>query len=657
MNSRLTTAAGPGILRAGFVALLVLGLLSQLPAAAGADAAGKLKVTHQLGAPVYKLPVIGQPITTFPLNAILDAEAKQGEFWKVTFNSNGVKTTGYVHEFLVEEVGEGEIQGMDAPLGMVKTQAELAAEIELKVEECHYLVVQERDLPLQVENLRALIPKVFGLEDLQKQRQLACDIYHWTGQALSKQGDDLRAIKEFKNMFTVDYLSAKRATKYISDPNISQLLSTAEKQYNGTFVGYSVQIDTEPKEAVIKVDGKVWGHSPDVVTTDVPRITVEIEKEGYKPEKTVLSLTEAKTLKTFTLQSIARTVHISSEPTGAAVFLDGGDTGKLTECDLGFVSFGTHKLTVKKAGYADWEEDLVVGEGKESLSRTASLPAKSYFPVFTWGGLDNKGFYMPRALAIDADGSFYIVNEGPVKVRKYSRDRSALISWGADDKGLKSLKEPAGIAVGADGSCYITDSKSCTVMKVDKKGKFVLRWGKPGVKEGELMQPTGIAVDKANDVYVVDSGNSRIVKFSPSGVVKRTWGKQGPGQGEFYLPAAVAVNSRNEIIVVDAGRIQKFSAEGAFLDAFGKQASPEAELKRPQAVCCDAQDNILVADPVTNRVLKFLSNGRFVGSFGGTGSDPGQMGGPYGVVVNEKGSVFVLERTNKRIQEFQPPAK
>lgn len=639
----------------GSAAVVGLGLLVQAFAVASAPA--KLKVTHQLGAAAYRQPVIGQTITTFPFNAILDAEAKQGEFWKITFERNGIKTTGYVHEFLVEEVSEGDLAAAAAPLGLVKTQAELAAEIELRIGEFQRLVVQEQDLPLQVDNLRDLLPKVFGLEDLQRQRQLACDIYHWTGQALSKQGDDTRAIKEFRNMFTVDYLVAKRATKYVSDPNISQLIATAEKQYNGTFVGYSVQVDTDPKEAVIKVNGKVWGQSPDVVPSDVPRITLEIEKPGYKPEKAVLSLTEARTVKTFVLEKVARTVHVSSDPAGAAVALDGRDAGKLTECDLGLVPFGTHKLTVKKAGYADWEEELVVDEGPGPLTRLAVLPAKSYFPVFTWGGLDNKGFYMPKAMAIDANGYFYIISDGPVKVKKYNRDRAAQGSWGYQDKGLKALKEPAGIALAADGSCYVTDKKGCTVTKLDKTGKSVLKWGKPGARDGELMQPTALAVDKANDVYVVDSGNSRIVKFSSAGVVKRTWGKQGPGQGEFYYPAAVTVNSRNEIIVVDLGRIQKFTAEGAFIEAFGKQATPEAELKRPQGVSCDTQDSIFVADPGTNRVLKFLTNGRFVGAFGGTGSEPGQLSGPIAAVVNDKGSVFVLETGNKRIQEFQPPAK
>jgi len=655
MNSqRARTAARTGLMT-GFFGPVGLCLLALALSATGM--AAKLRITHPPGAPIYKEPILGQPFTTLPLNRILDAEVKQGEFWKITFDYNGLKTTGYVHEFLVEEVTESDLLGSAAPLGPIKTQAGLAAEIELKIEESRYLIVQERDLPQQVESLRSLVPKVFGLEDLQKQRQLACDIYHWTGQALSKQGEDARAIKEFKNMFEVDYLTAKRATKYVSDPNISQLISTAEKQYNGTFVGYSLQVDTEPKEAVLKIDGKVAGQSPDVITIDRPKITLEIEKEGYKPEKVVLSLTEAKTVKSYVLQSVARTIHVSSDPPGAAVFLDGRDTGKLTECDLGYVPFGPHKLAVKKDRYADWEEEITVSEGAGPLSMTVVLPPKTYFSVFVWGGPESKAFIQPKALAMDKDGNFYVADDGPMKVRKFNRDRGAQLSWGDEGKAFKSLKQPSGIVIDGEGNCYVTDAKGASVTKFDKKGKLVLKWGKPGAKEGELAQPMGIAVDKNNDIYVVDSANSRIVKYSSAGVLKKTWGVPGPGQGQFYLPTAVAVTRQNEVVVVDAGRIQKFTSDGVFIDAFAKPESAEAEFKRPLGICCDGYDNIYVADAGANRVLKFQSNGRFIGSFGGNGIDPGQMMGLVAVAVNEKGSVFVLEKGNRRIQEFQPPSK
>ncbi|MGZ5514992.1 MAG: PEGA domain-containing protein [Candidatus Aminicenantales bacterium] len=629
-------------------------LATALPAAGMAT---KLKVTHAPGAPVFRTPVLGRPFMTLPLNTILDAESKQGEFWKISVDFNGQKVVGYVHEVLVEAVNEAELQGGMGPLGPIRTQPELAAEIELKIEECQYRVVRERDLPDQVDTLRSLLPKVFNLEDGQKQKQLACDIYHWTGQALSKQGDDARAIREFKNMFEVDFLAAKKATKYVSDPNISQLIMTAEKQYNGTFVGYSLQIDTEPKEAVLKIDGKVVGHSPDVLPLDTPNVTLEIEKEGYKTERVVLSLTDGKTAKSFALQSVARTVRVSSNPPGAAVFLDGKDTGKMTDCDLGYVPFGTHKLTVRKERYADWEDELVVAEGSEPVSKAAVLFAKTYFSVFIWGGPESKAFIELRAMTLDKDGSFYVVDSGPVKVRKYTRERGAQPSWGEMGKAFKSLKQPAGIAVDGAGICYITDARASTVNKFDKNGRFVQKWGKSGAKSGELFQPTGIAVDANNDIYVVDSGNSRVVKYSPKGVVIKTWGKLGPDPGQFYMPTAVAANTHGEVVVVDRGRIQKFTPDGELIAAFVKPDSFEAEIKLPVGVCCDGYDNIYVADGATDRVKKFQSNGRYIGSFGGNGSESGQMLGLVGIAVDVKGFVFVLEKGNRRMQEFQPPEK
>ncbi|MGZ5497061.1 MAG: PEGA domain-containing protein [Candidatus Aminicenantales bacterium] len=89
---------------------------------------------------------------------------------------------------------------------------------------------------------------------------------------------------------------------------------------------------------------------------------------------------------------MARTVRVSSNPPGAAVFLDGKDTGKMTDCDLGYVPFGTHRLTVRKERYADWEDELVVAEGSEPVSKAAVLFAKTYFSVFIWGGPESKAF-------------------------------------------------------------------------------------------------------------------------------------------------------------------------------------------------------------------------------------------------------------------------
>lgn len=644
------------ILRTRFCWLISIFLLFQALSASGLGI--KLRVTHIPGAPVYKAAVLSQPFMTLPLNSILDAEVKTGEFWKVTVPYNGIKTTGYIHEFLVEEVSGSELEGAAGPIGSIKTQAELAAEIELKIEENKDLLIrQESDMAQVVESLRSLIPKVFGLENLQKQKQLACDIYLWIGHALSKQDDDFNAIKEFKNMFEVDYLSAKRTTNYITESNVSQLIGTAEMQYNGTFVGYTLQVDTEPKEAVLKIDGEVVGRSPDVLLLKKPKVTLEIEKEGYKPEKFVISLKDTRTVKSYTLQSLGRTVRVSSNPPGASVFLDGRDSGKVTDCEIPLVPYGPHTLKVKKEYYADYEESFTVSEGNDPLSKSALLTVKDYAPVRSWGGPEKKLYISPKALALDKSGNFYVADESNITLRKFNPEGLLQRSWGNNGQQFKPLKIPSGIAIDNKGNFYVTDKRSCNIKKFDKNGQFMKKWGKLGFKEGELNGPLGIAVDRNNDVLVVDAGNSRIVKYSSEGDLKKTWGKPGSAQGQFTLPTGVAVSRNNDVIVIDQGRIQKFTTDGAFIDSFGKLGSDEGEIRRPFGVCLDGDDYIYVADTGNNRVLKFAPDGRFICQWGGSGAGVGQLTTPIGVAVNEKGSVFVLESNNGRIQEFRMPSK
>lgn len=640
-----------GFRRAAGLALLALALVPV------GMAATKLRVTHVPGAPLYKTPAVGKPITVLPLNTPLDAEVKQGEFWKVTVDKDGVKTTGYVHEFLVEEVVGSEAQEAAPSIGSIKPQAALGAELETRIEDNKNLIRQQTDVARAVDNLRALLPKVFSIEDPQKQKQFACDIYLWTGHALSKMDDDGGAIREFRNMFEVDLLLAKKGTEYVADTHVSRLIATAEKQYDGTFTGFTLQVDTEPKEAVLKVDGKVEGRSPDVITTDRPRITLEIEKEGYKPETFVVSLVDGKNVKRYVLQRLGKTVRVSSDPPGAAVLLDGRDTGQLTDCELVSVPLGPHRLTIMKDGYASWEEEITVSEGSGPVLQTPTLMATAYVTASTWGSPESKTFVLPKALALDKGGNFYVADESSFKVRKYGTDRRRQAIKGGQGKSFNSLKFVSGIAVDGEGSCYATDARDGSVTKFDKDGQFVRKWGDIGTKGSLLSRPLGIAADRDNDIYVVDSGNSRIVKYASVGVTKNTWGKKGTGPGQFNLPAGVTVNSRNEILVVEAGRVQKFTSDGEFIAAFGKLGSAAGEFKLGLGICCDTYDNIYVVDGGSSRILKFWPDGRFIGSFGVPGTGVGQLSGPCAVVVDEKGSVFVLEKDSGRIQEFRPPSK
>jgi DNA-binding beta-propeller fold protein YncE len=622
-----------------------------------AGAATKLKVTNIRGADIYKEPMVSQPLTTFPLNAKLEAEAKIAEFWKVTFILNGVKTSGYVHEYMVTEVSESEVEGAAAAGVPVKTQEQLAAEIQVKLDESRELIQQQKDLVKAVENLRSLIAKVFCLEDLQQQKQKACEIYLWTGYAFAKQGDDAAAVKEFRNMFEVDYRTAKNATERTSESSAVQLINIAEKQYNGVFEGYALQIETVPEGASIKIDGQTIGLSPSSYTTINPRIALEIEKEGYRPINIFVPLKDSRPVLSYTLESLGRTVQVSSNPPGASVFLDDRDIGKVTDCEIPLVPHGPHTLTLKKEYYADWEEQFTVPEGNGPVPKSALLTVKEYASVRVWSGADKKFYIFPKALALDKSGNFYVADESVSKLRKFNPEGLFQKSWGSEGQQFRPLKIPSGIAIDGKGNFYVTDKRSCTVTKFDKNGQSKKTWGQLGVKEGELNGPLGIVVDRNNDVLVVDAGNSRIVKYSSEGELKKTWGKPGSGQGQFTMPTGVAVSKNNDVFVVEQGRVQKFTTDGAFIGSFGKMGSEDGEIKRPSGICLDGDDYIYLADTGNNRVLKFALDGRFICQWGGSGAGGGPSTAPIAVAVNEKGSVFVLESNTGRIQEFRKPSK
>jgi DNA-binding beta-propeller fold protein YncE len=628
-----------------FLALFVLAAAAALKVKVIVDNAS-IKATPEIGS---------QTLANVALGTILDAELKQGEWYKVTTTKGGTAVSGYIHELLVEEAGEGEISAEARPGIMGKSQGEISAEIELKMEEGKNLIRQEKELDKAADELRPLLAKAFSIEDRVRQKQIACEVYLWLGLACAKKGDGYGALKEFRNMFEVDYALAKEVTRNMYDPAVSSFIDQAEQQYRGLLVDYTLEISTEPKEASIKIDGKEIGLTPEVYRTPVPKFTLEIIKEGYKPYQEEVFLSRASSKKDIVLVSIGRTVEVSSVPSAAQVFLDDQDTGKVTDCELPYVAYGVHSLKLKKPGWADFEQNVEVLEGPGPLSVAATLTVKDYLPGQKFGGPEGRLFKLPRAIAFDREGNFYVADESDFKLKKFDPQGRPQGSWGDAGREFGSLKKPSGIAIDGQGHLYVTDAAANCVMKFSKEGKFISKWGKQGKNPGELMGPLGIAVDRSSDIYVADSGNSRVVKYSTGGVVKQAWGKPGTGRGEFVFPAAIAVNSKNQIIVVDRAHVQVFTPEGEALASWGKSGTGEGELNRPLGLAVDPQDYIYVADTGNNRVQKFDLNGRLITMWGSAGTGDGQMTGPMALAVSATGSVFVVELDNSRVQEFKVP--
>ncbi|MCJ7579884.1 MAG: PEGA domain-containing protein [Candidatus Aminicenantes bacterium] len=606
------------------------------------------------GASVKGTPDIGgQTLARVTLYTILDAEEKEGSWYKVYMENEGVQVSGFIHEMLVEEY-----TGEDIPAGQVASgtgstfQAELIAEIELKVETNKNLIRQEQELKEVIERLRPLIAKTFNISDVQRQKQIASEIYLWMGLAYSGQNDLYAALKEFRNMFEVEPAYAKEMTRNIIDPEVVALVQNAENEYKGLITEYSLEVSTNPKEATVKIDGKEIGLSPEVYRTPVPKFVLDIEKEGFKPINEEIFLTLPNSKKEYVLESAGKSIFVKTNPPGAQVFLNEQDTGMLTDCEIPLVPYGNHKLFLIKNNYASWENFIDVSVGPEPLKIEVVLTANRYGFRGKWGDPTNALFSQPMGIALDNENNFYVANISDISIKKFDATGRIVPGWGDSGREFRKVKAPAGIAVDSRGAVYVTDLKTDSVFIFSKAGVYVNKWDKSSSGDKAFSAPLGIAVDRAGDVYVADSGNHRVMKFSTAGALKKTWGKQGTGNGEFVNPSSIAFNQNNEVYVVDRSRVQKFTSEGQFLGSFGTEGTGDGQFSRPMSLFLDTMNYVYVADSANNRIQKFDPEGVFVTKWGSKGSADGQLSYPVGIAIDRQDRIFVVERDNNRVQEF-----
>lgn len=134
--------------------------------------------------------------------------------------------------------------------------------------------------------------------------------------------------------------------------------------------------------ATVRLDGREVGIANPSLTLDgvsEGQHAVILEKAGYKAHTTPLHVEEGRVATlTAALKRVGGRVHVSSEPAGASILLDGADTGKKTPAVLEDVESGTyHEVTLKLTGYRKAAQTEVRTEaGKEQSVRLKLLPER-----------------------------------------------------------------------------------------------------------------------------------------------------------------------------------------------------------------------------------------------------------------------------------------
>jgi DNA-binding beta-propeller fold protein YncE len=310
--------------------------------------------------------------------------------------------------------------------------------------------------------------------------------------------------------------------------------------------------------------------------------------------------------------------------------------------------------------------------------------------------------------------------------------------------GPGELTSPGQIAVDADGSVYVLEGGPLTprVSAFDARGRFLRVFGRDvdaanpgtgfevctskckaatrGSRAGELDRPFGITIDPAGILWVSDGGNHRVAAYTVDGTFLRAFGKDvnlslggrrnvcstrcRPGvsdgsAGAINGPLGVGVNAAGTMYVNDGERVTVLSPEGDFLRAFGKDVIPgnaetgfevcttlcrggtegtgPREFFGPRSTVFDAAGRIYISDSDNNRVQVLNRREGFRQAFGkdvvpgnaqtgfevcttqcqagASGAGPGQTSFPQQLAIDCRGGLYVAEQNNDRVERFGEP--
>jgi len=160
-----------------------------------------------------------------------------------------------------------------------------------------------------------------------------------------------------------------------------------------------------------------------------------------------------------------------------------------------------------------------------------------------------------RGLAVDHDGTIYVVDTGNNVVRTISPSGTIATIAGTGNRGdtgdggvatAATFFAPLAVALSPDGSLFIADTNNDRVRRIDHGG--TLRRVVDGVS-----LPSSLAFGPGGVLYVADTGNARVLRIAPDGTVVTVAGPVG-----LMSPTALAVDATGTLFIGDSGLHQVF---------------------------------------------------------------------------------------------------
>jgi hypothetical protein len=116
-------------------------------------------------------------------------------------------------------------------------------------------------------------------------------------------------------------------------------------------------VNSTPEGAAIAIDGHSetgWVTPYNLAGLTPGQHTITVSRPGFGSETRTIEVgTGSKSFLSVQLAQLSASVSVTSDPVGAAIFLDGKDSGHVTPTQISVEKTGSHTILVKKQGYLD----------------------------------------------------------------------------------------------------------------------------------------------------------------------------------------------------------------------------------------------------------------------------------------------------------------
>ncbi len=306
----------------------------------------------------------------------------------------------------------------------------------------------------------------------------------------------------------------------------------------------------------------------------------------------------------------------------------------------------------------------------------------------------------PFMCAFDGAGNLYVCEATNHIVRRVDTATGAITTIaGTGEAGYSGdggpateamLYEPYSLAIDSDGSVYIVDRLNAVVRKVDVDGIIttVAGNGKPGYSgdggpaaEAQMREPNDCYLDGNGGLLIADIQDQRIRRLDlASGTIATFAGNGEKARGGDGLSATEASILGARAVCMDAaGNTYIAEREGNGVRVvtpdgiMGTVAGANAELgytgdggpaidstwAGPKGIRCDAEGNIIVTDTENHAIRRIDAVTRIVttvagGQLGGHGDNgpptAAGMDRPHGAEIASDGSIYVADSNNHRVR-------